>query len=310
MNLDLKSLALFIRISELGKIGRAGEEFGLSTTNASQRVQQLELEVGARLFHRSTRIVTLTHDGEVFLQHAKRIIDDVEETRNVFKGDADKIQGKLRLTVSSSYGRIYIIPFIPELVERYPDLEIEIDFSDKMVDVIEEGFDVAFRIGDLPSSSLLARSLSNNPTVLVASHEYLEKHGYPKTPEDLKQHICLPFAKNKDWAFKDSQGKLHKVSVHGPVALNWGDAISDLVEANVGIGMASYWHAGPSIKSGRLTQVLPEYSLWPESKIWAVRPPGRIMPARVKVFLDYIEDVINKTNQERYGSLIVPDSPH
>lgn len=308
MNLDLKSLALFVRISELGKIGRAGEEFGLSTTNASQRIQQLESEVGVRLFHRSTRVVTLTQDGEVFLQHARRILDDVEETRNVFKGDADKIQGKLRLTVSSSYGRIYIVPFIPELIERYPDLEIEIDFSDKMVDVIEEGFDVAFRIGDLPSSSLLARSLSDNPTALVASPAYLEKHGYPETPQDLKQHVCLPFANMKGWAFKDSDGKFHKVSVHGPVALNWGDAISDLVEANVGIGMASYWHAGPSIKSGRLKQVLPEYTLWPESKIWAVRPPGRLMPVRVKVFLDYIEGVIKKTNQERYGSLIVPDS--
>ncbi|WOT04583.1 LysR family transcriptional regulator [Shewanella youngdeokensis] len=309
MDLNLKSLGLFVRISELGKIGRAGEEFGLSTTNASQRIQQLEAEVGVRLFHRSTRVVTLTQDGEVFLQHAKRILDDVEETRNVFKGDADKIQGKLRLTVSSSYGRIYIVPFIPQLLERHPDLEIEIDFSDKLVDVIEEGFDVAFRIGELRTSSLLARCISNNPTVLVASPEYLEKQGSPKTPEDLKQHVCLPFGNMKDWTFKDNDGQFHRASVHGPITLNLGDAIGDLVEANVGIGMASYWHAGPAIKSGRLKQVLPDYTLWPESKIWAVRPPGRLMPARVKVFLDYIEQVIKKTNQERYGDLIGKDNP-
>jgi len=310
MNLDLKSLALFVRVAEMGKIGRAGEYFGLSTTNASQRIQQLESEVGVKLFHRSTRVVNLTPDGELFLQHAKRILDDVEETRNMFKGEADKVQGKLRLAVSSSYARIYIVPFIPDLIERYPNLEIEIDFSDKMVDVIEEGVDIAFRIGDLSSSSLLARRLSDNPTMLVASQEYLEKYGYPETPEDLKQHICLPFANMKDWAFKDRDGKFHHVSVKGPVELNWGDAISDLVEANVGIGMASYWHAGPSIKSGRLKQVLPDYTLWPESKIWAVRPPGRLMPARVKVFLDYIEKVINQTNQERYGSLINSDTSH
>ena len=303
MDLDLKNLALFLRVAEIGKIGRAGEDFNFSTTNASQRIQQLESEVGVKLFHRSTRVVTLTHDGEVFLQHAKRILDDVEETRSVFKGDADKIQGKLRIAVSSSYGRIYIVPFIPELIKRYPELEIEIDFSDKIVDLIEHGYDVAFRIGELQSSSLLARKLANNPTVLVASPAYIKKHGHPKTPADLKQHICLPFANMTKWKFKDSSGNSHNVSVHGPVLLNWGDAISDLVEANVGIGLASFWHAGPALKAGRLEQVLPDYQVIPETNVWAVRPPGRLIPVRVKVFLDYIEGVIKRTNQERYGDL-------
>jgi DNA-binding transcriptional LysR family regulator len=240
----------------------------------------------------------------VFLQHATRILDDVEETRNVFNGEADKLQGKLRITVSSSYGRIYIVPFIADFIARYPDLEIDIDFSDKMTDIVEEGIDIAFRIGNLSSSSLMARHLSDNPTVLVASPKYLEKHGYPEKPEDLIQHVCLPFSNMTEWSFRDNNHKPHKVTVRGPLTLNWGDAISDLVEADVGIGMASYWHAGPAISSGRLIQVLPDYRLWPDSKIWAVRPHSRLMPARVKVFLDYIADVINRTNQQRYGSLI------
>lgn len=304
MDLDLKSLALFLRVAEVGKIGRAGEDFNFSTTNASQRIQQLESEVGVKLFHRSTRIVTLTHDGEVFLQHAKRILDDVEETKSVFKGDPDKIQGKLKIAVSSSYGRIYIVPFIPELIKRYPELEIEIDFSDTIIDLIEHGYDIAFRIGELQSSSLLARRIADNPTVLVASPGYLKKHGHPNTPEDLKQHICLPFTHRTKWKFKDEVGNDHHVSVKGPVLLNWGDAISDLVKADVGIGFASYWHVGPALKAGSLERVLPNYYASPETKVWAVRPQGRLLPARVKVFLDYIEEVIQKTNQERYGDLI------
>ncbi len=304
MNLDLQNLALFLRVSELGKIARAGEEFGFSSTNASQRIRQLESEIGVSLFHRSTRVVTLTHDGEVFLEHAKRILDDVEEARIVFKGGTQNVQGKLRITVSSSYGRLYIVPFISEFIKRYPELEIEIDFNDGMVDLIEHGHDVAFRIGELQSSSLLARKLSDNPALLVASPAYLEKHGFPESPEDLKKHICLPFGNLKEWRFRDEAGKEHSVSVKGPVSLNWGDAISDLVEADVGIGKAYYWHAGPSLKAGRVMQVLPEFKLWPETSIWAVRPQGRLVPVRLKVFLAYIEEVINRTNRERYGDLL------
>jgi len=306
MNLDLNNLALFLRVAELGKIARAGEEFGFSSTNTSQRIRQLESEVGVSLFHRSTRVVTLTHDGEVFLEHARRILDDVEEAMMVFRGDAKSVQGKLRISVSSSYGRLYIVPFIPEFTRRYPELEIEIDFSDGLVDVVEQGFDVAFRIGELQSSSLLARKVSDNPALLVASPAYLEEHGVPESPEDLKRHVCLPFGNLRQWQFKDESGKTHSVTVKGPVSLNWGDAISDLVEAGVGIGKAYYWHAGPSLKAGRVVRVLPDYTLSPHTSIWAVRPQGRLVPARLKVFLAFIQAVIARTNEERYGDLLPP----
>lgn len=304
MDLDLKTLALFVRITSLGAIGRAGEEFGLSSTNASQRIQALEVTLGVKLFHRTTRVVTLTHDGQVFLEHAKRILDDVEETWNVFKGDDDKVQGKIRLTVSASYGRIYLVPFIPELLAKYPHLQIEIDFTDKTIDIVEQGYDIAFRMHALESTSLLARRIADNPMILVASPAYLQQWGYPQTPAELAQHRCIPFAKSNHWRFKDKAGETHEVSVSGPITANWGDAIADLVEADMGIGMASLWHVGPAIKQGKVVQVLPDYKIWPETRIWAVRPPGRLTPVRVKVFLDFIEEVIRKTNIERYGDLL------
>lgn len=303
MDLDLKSLALFLRVIELGAIGRAGLDFGLSSTNASQRVQSLEAEVGVKLLHRSTRVVTPTHDGLIFLEHAKRILDDVEETRNVFMGEQNNVQGRIRLTVSASYGRVYIIPFIPELLRLYPKLNIEIDFTDKNVDIVEHGYDVAFRMGELESNSLLARRIADNTTVLVASAEYLKCAGEPKTPQDLANHTCIPFDKSKRWQFKDNEGGRHEVDIDGPIRVNWGDAIDDLVQANVGIGLGSLWHVGPALRAGHLKQVLPEYKVWPQTRIWAVRPPGRLTPVRVKVFLDYIEKCIRITNQERYGDL-------
>ncbi|MCL1065697.1 LysR family transcriptional regulator [Shewanella olleyana] len=301
MDLDFKNLALFVRVSEMGKIGRAGEDFGFSSTNASQRIQHLEATLGIKLFHRSTRVVSLTYDGQVFLEHAKRLLDELEETRNVFKGERNKVQGIIRLTVSASYGRIYIVPFIPKLLALYPELEIDIDFTDKQVDIVEQGYDIAFRMGELKSNSLLARRIANNPSVIVASPEYLAQHGTPNTPQELSHHTCIPFAGQHQWTFKDKLSDMHEVSVKGPISVNWGDAISDLTEAGVGIGMASLWHAGPSIKAGRVFPILSDYRVWPETRIWAVRPPGRLTPVRIKVFLDYMETVIRQTNHQRYG---------
>lgn len=304
MNLDLRSLALFVRVTEIGAIGRAGLEFDLSSTNASQRIQTLEAELGVKLLHRSTRVVTPTYDGLVFLEHAKRILDDVEETRNIFMGENNTVQGQIRLTVPASYGRLYIIPFLPELLRLYPKLRIEVDFTDKNVDIVEQGYDVAFRMGELESNSLLARRISDNPMVLVASPEYLNRAGEPKKPEDLTKHTCIPFDKMKHWQFKDQQGEIHEVTVSGPIKLNLGDAIDDLVQADVGIGLGSLWHVGPALRDGKLKQILPDYKVYPKTKIWAVRPPGRLMPVRVKVFLDYIEKCIQQTNQQRYGDLL------
>ncbi|REG83229.1 LysR family transcriptional regulator [Marinomonas pollencensis] len=304
MNLEAKSLALFMRVAALGAIGRAGMEFDLSPTNASLRIQALEAELGVKLFHRTTRAVSLTHDGQVFIEHARRILDDIEETRNVFKGDAEQVQGTLKVAVSASFGRHYLVPFVPELLRLYPNLKLDIDFSDKRVDIVEQGFDVAFRMGELESSSLLARRIDDCPMVLVASLDYIARAGHPETVESLANHSCIPFERLNTWRLKDRQGNLHEVFASGPVTINWGDAISELVEAGVGIGLAALWHVGPALREGRVVQVLPEYSFYPETNIWAVRPPGRLTPVRVKVFLDFMEQRIKATNRVRYGDLL------
>ena len=304
MSFDLKTLELFVRVAALGAIGRAGAEFDLSPTNASQRVKALEAELGVKLLNRTTRAVSLTPDGEVLLENAKRILDDLEDMRTVLTHSKDAVSGTLRVTASASFARAHIVPFIPEFLTQYPQVSLDLNLSDIVIDIVEQGYDVAFRIGPLAPSSLLAQKIDANAEWLVASPEYLEKAGYPQTPQDLSHHACLTMGKLQQWHLKGADGTVHDVPVNGPVTVNFGDAIGDWVVAGVGIGRAALWHAGPDLMAGRLVRVLPDFEVAPQSNIWAVRPPGRMMPARVRAFMSFMQDKIIATNQARYGNLL------
>lgn len=301
MSLDLRNLALFVRIAALGAIGRAGAEFGLSATNASHRIQALEADLGVELLHRTTRAVSLTPDGEVFVEHAKRVLDEAEDARASVQIDARSIKGVVRITASASFARTHIVPFVPEFLKAHPEIHMDLNLSDNIVDIVEQGYDVAFRIGDLDPSSLLARKMDNNPMCLVASPEYLERSGTPTSAKDLEKHVCLPFGRSNKWELRGPDGKVRKVAISGPLTVNHGDAIAACVLDGLGIGHGALWHAGPDLRAGRLVQVLPDHRFLTETKIWAVRPPGRVIPKRVQVFLDFIQEKIRATNQDRYG---------
>jgi len=304
VSFDLKSLNLFIRVAALGAIGKAGQEFNLSATNASQRIKDLEADLKVKLLNRTTRAVSLTPDGELFLEHANRILDEVEDAHTALSQSAETVSGTLRVTASASFGRSHIVPFVPEFLRLYPHVSLDLDLTDTVVDIVEQGFDLAFRIGELAPSSLLAQKIDDNPMVLVATPEYLDRAGMPETPDDLTVHACLPLGKATTWRLVAKDGASYDVPVSGPVKVNLGDAIGSWVVSGLGIGLASLWHAGPAIKEGRLVPVLPDYQVRPEKKIWAVRPPGRLMPARVKAFLEFMQARIVKTNQERCGDLV------
>lgn len=304
VSFDLKNLELFVRTAALKGIGRAGEELGLSATNASLRIQALEEELGSILLNRTTRSVSLTADGEIFLEHARRILDDVEDARSALSGDDAALNGTLRVTAPASFARSHLMPFLPEFIERYPNLVIDLQLSDSIIDIVEQGFDLAFRMGELAPSTLLASRIDDNPQWLVASPDYIEKNGMPKTPSDLKHHTCVPLGRKVTWKLKGSDNNIESVQVSGPIIINFGDAISDLVLAGVGIGHAALWRAGEDLSAGKLVHVLADYQLVPESKIWAVRPPGRVISTRVQVFLEYMREQIRKTNANHYGDLI------
>ncbi len=304
LSFDLKSLELFVRVAALGAMGRAGAEFNLSPTNATQRMQALEANLGVKLLNRTTRSVSLTPDGDVFLDHAKRIIDNAEEARQVLSNAATSASGLLRVTASATFGREHIVPFVPEFLNQHPDVTLDLNLSDMVVDIVEQGYEVAFRIGELAPSTLLAQKIDASPEWLVASPDYLEREGAPHSPADLASHACLPLGSTRSWSLIGPDGKQHQFPVSGPVTVNHGEAMSELVRAGLGIGQAALWHVGPHLLSGQLVHVMPDYKVTRETNIWAVRPPGRVMPARVKAFLDFFQQRIIKTNQDRYGALL------
>jgi len=304
VSFDLKTLEFFVRVATLGAIGRAGEEFGMSPTNASQRLKSLEAELGVKLLNRTTRAVSLTPDGEVLLENAKRILNDLEDMRTMLTRTAQSVSGQLRVTASASFARAHIVPFVPEFLYLYPKVTLDLNLTDTVVDIVEQGYDMAFRIGALPPSSLLVKKIDDNPQWLVASTDYLDQAGAPQTPEGLTHHACLTLGKQQIWRLLSADGVQHDVQVSGPLNVNFGDAMGEWVLAGMGIAQAALWHAGPDLKAGRLERVLPDFEVIPHSCIWAVRPPGRLMPARVHAFMSFMQAKIIATNKARYGALL------
>lgn len=287
--METTTLQLFIRIASTGAIGKAGTEFGLSPTAATQRIKRLEHELGVRLFNRTTRTVTLTSDGEIFLVHARNMIANFEDALSDLSGSDTNIRGELRVTGSASFGRRYVAPYIGEFLAQYPSVKVRLDLSDSVVDIVEQGFDLALRIGTLESSSLIARKLADNPRLLVASPEYIERAGRPDTPADLAAHKCIVLAQNRNWTLRDARGIVTDVRVTGNFSTNYGDVVTKAALSGVGIALKSAWDIRESLADGSLVPVLEEYSIEPVWSLWAVRPPGQSMPARVRVFIDFIE---------------------
>ena len=289
MSFEPSTLKLFVRVASLGAFGKAGREFGLSPTAATQRIQGLETELGVKLFNRTTRAVALTADGEVFLGHAKRIIESIEDARSDLSGGTKNIKGELRVAGSASFGRRYIAPYITEFLRAYPDVRVRLELSDGVVDIVEQGFDLALRIGTLTSSTLVARKLAENPRLLVATKAYLDAAGRPQRPEDLAAHNCIVLGENRNWKLRDTTGEVHEVRVTGNFTTNYGEVITEAALAGGGIALKSLWDIRHLLTAGSLLPVLEDYTVEPVWSLWAVRPPGQVAPARVRAFIDFME---------------------
>ncbi|MFN3228074.1 MAG: LysR substrate-binding domain-containing protein [Hyphomicrobiales bacterium] len=295
MSFDLKTLELFVRVAALGGIAKAGLEFGFSATTASQRIQALEAQLDCKLLNRTTRSVSLSSDGEVFLDHAKRILGDVEDAMIDLQGADASLRGELRVTASASFGRRYIAPFIGEFLTDHPQVRINLELSDTQFDIVQHGFDLALRIGELAPSTLMARKIADNPRILVASPDYLEQSGTLLRPEDLSDHNCIALNENRTWGLKGPTGKSINIRTEGNFATSYGEAATEAAVAGVGIALKSKWDVLGHLSSGALFAVLPKFTIEPEWSIWAVRPPGRLVSKRVHVFTELIEKKLKQT---------------
>ncbi|MEL6768663.1 MAG: LysR substrate-binding domain-containing protein [Pseudomonadota bacterium] len=288
MDLDLKSVKLFVRVAALGAIGRAGAEFGLSATAATQRIRALEGVVGAQLLHRTTRAVSLSADGEVFLAHAKRIIADVEDAFADMQGNPETIQGELRIASSASFGRKLIAPFVHEFLATYPSVSIQLDMSDGVVDIVEQGFDLAIRLGELAPSTLKARALAESPRMVVASPGYIERHGRPESLGALKQHNCLARADIRTWRFRGPGGDTIEARIAGNFATNLAEGITEAALSGLGVARKCRWEIAEHLEAGTLVPLLEDHTVLPEWRIFAVRSPAPQTPPRVRAFTDFL----------------------
>ena len=288
-------LTLFLRVLDRGSITAAARSMDLSVAVASQRLKRLEGELGVRLLHRTTRRLHPTPEGCVLAEQGRTIVEELEALTGGLRQMGTHVAGTLRVTMSPTFGRLYVSPLLPRFLSRHPRVRVSVDFSDQQVDLVSAGLDLAIRIGALEDSSLVARRLAADRRVLCASPAYLRRYGTPRKPNELAQHACLMLVgsqgRQDTWHFKDRRGKDVSVRVNGPLECNQGELLREAALAGLGISMHSTWHVCEDLRAGRLQVVLPDYPL-PETGIHAVMPQRSLVPLRVRAFVDFLAEAL------------------
>lgn len=285
--MDIQALNLFVRSMEMGNITAAGAELGLVPSVASQKLARLEKSLGMRLLHRTTRQVTLTEDGALFLPHAFRIIAAVDEAYfTTAKGQETPKRG-LRISAPGSFARVCLMPALTRFLRSHPNLKIDLVLSDEVQNLTEIGIDVAIRIAALKDSTHVARKLGDDKRILCASPAYLEQKGEPKEPEDLSRHDCIILGEEDRWHFADSPRKLTPI-INGFFRVNCGETARMAAVEGMGIASISLWNARASLNKGELVEVLSSFGLEQNRTIWAIYPSSRQISTKARVFVDFL----------------------
>ncbi|MBV8273628.1 MAG: LysR family transcriptional regulator [Cupriavidus sp.] len=289
MHFDLIDIAVFVRAAALGNLSAAARDLALSTSTASARLQRLEDQLGTRLLHRTTRRLSLTGDGERFLEHAEQLLATSELAAQSVGRGAEAPHGPLRVTAPASFGRQHVSPAIPAFLATYPGITLDLRLTDQIVSLVDSGIDVALRMGALPDSTLVARPLAPSLRVICASPAYLARHGVPRHPEDLRRHNCLILGDQSTWRFDTPVGET-SVGVRGNLRVDNGEVIRDAILAGMGIALKSTWDVAPYLRGGELVTVLDEYPVLPAVSIWAVYPSRHLVPAKTRAFVEFFAD--------------------
>ncbi|MEN3746426.1 LysR family transcriptional regulator [Sphingomonas sp. HF-S3] len=284
-------MEVFAAIVERGSFSAAARLLGLTPSAISRVVARLESRLGVRLLSRTTRALALTPEGEAYHRSALRILRDIDETERSVADQAAP-RGRLRVSATLGHSRKILIPLIPEFLDRYPGIQLDLSLTDTIIDLIEQRADVAIRIGPLSDSPLTARRLAESTRTIVASPAYLARHGVPQAPEDLLDHNCLGFNFRRvepRWAFRRDD-ETFLLAVSGNIEVNSGDAMVQLVHAGLGIARVGTFHVAEDIAAGRLVALLEDYNPHDIESIHALFAGGATLPARVRVFIDYLAE--------------------
>ncbi len=285
----LDDLSLFALAARHGSLSAAGREIGISPAAASARLTALEKELGTTLMARSTRSLSLTEDGAGFLAHATQALEAVEAGRAALSASTTEPSGTLRAALPGPFGRQHILPFLPEFRDRYPKVAVDLNLSDQLINLVEEGFDLGIRIGVARDSSLVRTVLAPNRRMVVAAPAFVERHGMPARPEDCAGMDAIFQTNLQVWHFTRGAERA-EVRVSGPIRSNNGAVLLDAALMGLGIALKSVWDVGAHLKDGRLVNLLPGWTCEEDGVIQAVRPPTPYTPAKVRAFIDFLKE--------------------
>jgi len=284
------ALNVFTRVVEQGSFARAADKLGMSTSAVSRHVSDLEAYLATRLLNRTTRRLSLTEGGQAFHERCVQLLADLAEAEEAVSATTLVPRGTLRLTAAITFGIRHLAPALADFTALHPQVDFDVELSDRVVDIVEEGLDLAVRIGSIGSQALIARKLATTQMVLVAAPSYLARRGTPRTPADLAAHACLTYeylAGRNTWRLRDRAGVEHSVRVGGVAHANNGQFLAALAVAGLGIALEPDFIVAPEIRSGSLVPLLPDHAA-PVSDIVVAYPSRRHLSAKVRVFVDFL----------------------
>lgn len=288
---SLGRVEIFLEVAKYRSFAKAASALGITGPAASKQVMTLEDELGVKLLHRTTRLVTLTDEGAIFYDRARLALEELKEVAAQVQDMKATPKGLLRINAPYSFTNLHLLPVLSGFAKKYPEVMLDVTLDDRRVDVVAEGYDVVIRIGVLNDSTLIARHLGDCPGLLVASPAYAKEHGLPKTPAELKQHRFIAYSYqggSGEWRYKDKAGKIGSVKCDAAFKANTAEMMVQAALDGVGIALLPIFSVATYMKAKQLVHVLPDYHTYPVAAINALTPPNRYRSAKVKLLVDWL----------------------
>src|SRR5882757_1281327 len=291
----LAALEIFVRVVDAGSFSAVARRQRIGQPAVSKAVAQLEEWLGVSLLMRSTRSVAPTEAGRVFYERAKRTIEEADEAVLAAQGSAKGLSGKLRVSTSVCFGRLHVIPSLSAFLAEHPDLDIELVLDDRNVDLVNEGIDVALRMGAMPDSNMTARRIAESRRIVVATPAYLERHGTPTSPGELISHQAIVYTRgggSGSWTFRKATAEV-SVVLQGRLKVTAAEGLREAVNCEMGLAVSPEWTFSPELKSGKVVAILEDWAL-PPTNLSAVYPTGRLASTKARAFVSFVEGFMTR----------------
>lgn len=285
-------IEIFLEVARLQSFAKAAKALGMSGPAASKQVMVLEEELGVKLLHRTTRMVSLTDEGAIYYERARHAVDELKDAAEQLRDMKATPRGTLKVNAPISFGQSHLLPVLSGFAKKYPDVIMEVVLDDRMADVMAEGYDMVIRVGALEDSTLASKQLGACPILVVASPAYVKEHGTPKIPADLKKHRLITYTYQgaaTEWRYRDGQGKTGSIRSEGIFRANNADMMLQAALDGIGIAILPVFAVSVHLRAGQLVELLPGYKTHPERTITALMPPSRYRLAKVKLLLEWIQ---------------------